>query len=129
MRSAGPLLGARLGCGRPLARCRDHGFGIGADLFELAAQLLHCLFGRLAGGRALGRPLLGARFRCGRPLARCRDLGLGIGAQLLKLGTQLLQAPFVRLCRGRALGRSLNTLFGSLLLHRAEVCARRRRRA
>ena len=122
---SGPLLGPRVRCGRPLARCRDHGFGIGADLFELGAQLLHRLFGGLACGRALSGPLLGARLRCGRPLARCCDLGFGIGADLFKLGAQLLQTPFMRLGGGRALGRSLNVAFGSLLLRCADLCPRR----
>jgi hypothetical protein len=118
------LLSSLVRCGRPLARSRDHSFGIRADLLELRAQLLHRLLGRLARGRALGSPLLGACLRSVCPLARSRDLGFGVGAHLIKLGPQALHGLFVRLGCGRTLGSSFKVAFGDLLLCSAGRSAR-----
>jgi hypothetical protein len=117
-------LSALLRPGGPLARRRDDGLGISADLFELGAQLLHRLLGGLACSRALRSPLLSARLRSNRLFARRRNLGFGIGAQLFKLGTQSLYRLFVRLGGGRTLSLSFKVLFGNLLLRCADRSAR-----
>ena len=76
---------------------RDLGGGVGFDLFELAAHLLHGLFaGRLCGS-PLGDPLLGTGLGRARPLIGPRNLGGGVGFDLFELAAHVdLHAPGVR---------------------------------
>jgi hypothetical protein len=88
------LFGAALGSGEFLTGRGTLGFGVGAALFELAAQLLHCL---LVGGPLRAAFQFGLRGLCfcGAALFTCRRgrpcgfLGFGASQRSCRFGVEL----------------------------------------